>query len=167
MLGRLARTFAAAAALLSTMACDHDLSFGLRRERQTAPRVEAAPHPSTVPRIAGENRALVRTTVKGLPATGAHCRLVARSMSLEFFTPAEIVLPVLHHPMTPATLICTFGSHKGSVTLHAKRKLETRDDIPDMPFGLIIGKAAEVTAGFTDLWSYVENGSTLTIELAP
>ena len=167
MLGHFFKPLTACGALLALVGCDHALFYAAPKTREPLSLSEAAPHPSEVTRIVGEDRAVVRTTVKGQSATGAKCRLISQTMSLEFFTPSEIVLPIMHHPMTPAKLSCSFGRHSGRVTLHARRKLETRDAIPDLPFGLVIGAAAELAAGVTDWWSYVGDGSTITIELAP
>ena len=73
----------------------------------------------------------------------------------------------MHRPLAPARLECRFAKHRGYRTLHADRLLEMRDDDPDIPFGYVIGKAAALTSGTLDMWSYVRNGSVLTIELAP
>ena len=131
------------------------------------PQVAALPHPAAEPRVTGYNRAEIRTTIRGLTATGAECRLVAPDLSLDFFTPATVELPVMYRPLGPATLYCRHGELRASRVLHADRKMELRDDLPDRPFGYVIGKVSALAARTANMWSYIGNGSVLTMELAP
>lgn len=164
MLPRIALMIAALTALVMMAACTpgRQLAFG------TVPaRAASVPHPNDESRVMGYNRAIVRTTVGGLPATGALCRMVAPNMSLEFFTPAEITVPVMRRPLAPATLRCRFGDARGEKVFHAQRVAEMRDDDPDIPFGFALGKLSAVTAGTLNMWAYFKLGSTVTLELAP
>ena len=154
----------ACVALLAATACvpAHRMTLGT----SSPPRVEAVPHPGDEGRMTGFHRAVIQTTVNGLPATGATCRMTAPNLSLEFMTPAEVVVPLMRRPMGPATLICRFGSHQGQSLIHADRKMHMQDN-PDMPFGYLIGPLARAASGSANMWSYFANRSTVTIELAP
>ncbi|WP_136635374.1 hypothetical protein [Pseudooceanicola onchidii] len=128
-------------------------------------RAAAVPHPGDETRVYGVTRAEVRTTSGGMPLTGASCRLIAQTMSLEFHTPAVIEMPILHRPLAPATLNCRFAGREVQTVLHATRLMELRDDDPDRPFGYALGQVARIASGVTNMWSYMPTGTVMTIDM--
>lgn len=130
-------------------------------------KAEAMPSPASEYRVTGYNRAVVKTTVRGQPVTGAQCRVIAPDTNVSFQTPAKIALPVMHRPLPPATLLCRFAGMEGRRTLHADRSLENPDREETTVMGISLTKVTSFVSGSLDMWSYVRNGSVLTVELAP
>jgi hypothetical protein len=128
---------------------------------------EATPSPASEYRVVGYNRATVQTTVRGQPVTGAQCRVIAPDANVSFQTPAKVALPVMHRPLPPATLFCRFSGMEGRRTLHADRSMEHPDREETTVMGISLTKVTSFVSGSLDMWSYVRNGSVLTIELAP
>ena len=127
--------------------------------------VVAKPSSQSAPRVQGVNIARIVTRQGGLPVTGAACRIEAEDFDVTFVTPASVSVPVLHRPVAPAVLTCTLGAATGRRVLHADRMLETRDDLPDMRFGYVIGKVSAVLSEATNRWSHVRPGGEITLEL--
>lgn len=128
-------------------------------------RVAALPHPADEGRVLGYNRVLVTSAVDGRTVTGARCTLTAPNISLSFQTPAEVGIPIMRRPLAPAQMYCALGDASGTRILHASRKLNPRDDDPDIPFGFVLGKAATLLSAAADTWTYVRNGDQMTVDM--
>ena len=160
----------ASAALIAAAGCGRDIAprMTLGTSGSTTPHVwtsQAQLKPEAEPRVAGYHHAVVHAAVNGQEVTGATCRVLAPDMDLTFQTPAKIYLPVMRRPVAPATMHCRFSDMEGTKTLHADRNLERRPAQDKVRMGISLTKVSSFVSSSLNMWSYLRNGSEITIDL--